>query len=210
MLNRTLARQLGHPSGILGRLVLGPLWNRRNAALNDLAFDRLSVEPDDRVLDVGFGGGYLLRRIAAATSRGLAAGADASPAMVAFASRRLRPALDEGRVELVRAAAEALPFPDGHFTKACSVNSLFYWREPRAAFSEIARVLRAGGAFVLVFTDRASLAGKAFAREGLSLYDADDARPLLEGAGFRVLGVEDARDRHRRFWCLVAARREPR
>lgn len=63
MIAKLMARQLGHPSGLVGRLILGPLWNRRNAALNDVAFDHLALRPHDRVLEVGFGGGYLIGRI---------------------------------------------------------------------------------------------------------------------------------------------------
>lgn len=36
MLARWMAQQLGRPSGIAGRSVLPRLFNRRNAALNDL------------------------------------------------------------------------------------------------------------------------------------------------------------------------------
>ena len=63
MFSRFLARQLACPTGVFGRWVLGPLWNRRNAVLNDAAFAALAPEPADRVLDVGFGGGYLLERL---------------------------------------------------------------------------------------------------------------------------------------------------
>lgn len=42
MVAKSQARQLAHPSGLFGRLILAPLWKRRNAALNDAAFERLA------------------------------------------------------------------------------------------------------------------------------------------------------------------------
>lgn len=54
-----LARELGNPSTIMGRLYLAPMWNRRNAALNNTAFEHLELQSHDRVLEIGFGGGYL-------------------------------------------------------------------------------------------------------------------------------------------------------
>jgi hypothetical protein len=36
ILQRYLAGLLSRPTGIVGRFVLGPLWNRRNAALDDV------------------------------------------------------------------------------------------------------------------------------------------------------------------------------
>ncbi len=56
-LGKFIAKQLGNPSAIVGNLILAPLWNRRNSALNDLAFDNLALSSQDRVLEVGFGGG---------------------------------------------------------------------------------------------------------------------------------------------------------
>ena len=77
---RWLAGQLADPGGPAG-ILLAPLWNRRNAALNDAAFDALALAADDRVLEVGFGGGYLLGRMAGRVSQGFVAGADVSAAM---------------------------------------------------------------------------------------------------------------------------------
>jgi tRNA G46 methylase TrmB len=82
---RFMARQLARPSGLFGRLFLAPLWNRRNSALNDIAFDQLVVRTDDRVIEIGFGGGYLLDRIAQVATDGFLAGVDASQTMAVSA-----------------------------------------------------------------------------------------------------------------------------
>jgi arsenite methyltransferase len=82
---RFMARQLARPSGLFGRLCLAPLWNRRNSALNDIAFDQLVVRTDDRVIEIGFGGGYLLDRIAQVATDGFLAGVDASQTMAVSA-----------------------------------------------------------------------------------------------------------------------------
>ena len=68
--DKFVAQQLGRPSGLIGQLILGPVWNKRNAALNDVAFDHLALNPHDRVLEVGFGGGYLLSRISTVVTEG--------------------------------------------------------------------------------------------------------------------------------------------
>jgi len=206
MLNRFLARQSGHPTGLLGWFVLGPLWNRRNAALNDLALAQLDLRSDDRVLEVGFGGGYLLGRMAAAVTEGSLDGVDISLEMADFVAHRHRDLIRRRLLTVYCAPAENLPFPDRVFTKACSVNSLFYWSDPAQALAEIARVLQDRGRLVLVFTDRASLERKGFAGHGLRLHDASEGQKLLTAAGFRLLRSIDAEDRHRRFTCLVGER----
>ncbi|MDX9953256.1 MAG: hypothetical protein RBT75_04135 [Anaerolineae bacterium] len=87
-LSRLIARQLNHPSGIVGHLLIGPLWTRRNSALNDAAFDTLDLSAHDRVLEVGFGGRYLLGRMSGVVIGGLLAGVDVSTAMVSVCQRR--------------------------------------------------------------------------------------------------------------------------
>jgi hypothetical protein len=57
--SKLVARQLGNPSGITSKIAAF-VWNRRNAALNDAVFDLLALESFDRVLEIGFGGGYLI------------------------------------------------------------------------------------------------------------------------------------------------------
>jgi SAM-dependent methyltransferase len=50
---------------------------------------------------------------------------------------------------VLRADVSALPFEDGSFDRAYSVNSVFFWPDPDAAFAEIYRVLRPGGLAVI-------------------------------------------------------------
>ena len=52
MMAKYVAGQLTAPSGVVGRWILAPLWNRRNSALNDFAFGSLALQPCDRVLEV--------------------------------------------------------------------------------------------------------------------------------------------------------------
>ena len=53
-------------------------------------------------------------------------------------------------VEFQVASAEKLPFSDGEFTHAFSMESLYYYADMLAALREIKRVLNHGGRFVTV------------------------------------------------------------
>lgn len=105
----------------------------------------LEIEPDDRVLDVGCGPGLGVALAAAVATRGFVAGVDASPTMLRQARHRNREAIGLGRVEVVAADAARLPFPDGHFGKAWSLNSLQFWPAPDTALRELRRVVTPGG-----------------------------------------------------------------
>jgi ubiquinone/menaquinone biosynthesis C-methylase UbiE len=207
MIFRFQARQLGNPNPLFAK-VFGPLWNRRNAALNEAAFELLALQPDDRVLDVGFGGGYLLSRMAAQVTDGFLAGVDISQALVAAGQKRFRALVAASKLDLQCARAEALPFPGGHFSKACSVNSIFYWENVPLALAELNRVLGAHGKLVLCQTSASGLAGKGFASH-VNRYEAQDVEQLLAVAGFEAIHVHHAADRYRAYFCLSGTKLSP-
>jgi SAM-dependent methyltransferase len=206
MLAEYVAGQLRAPSGIVGRLVLAPLWNRMNSALNDVAFDSLDLCLHDRVLEVGFGGGYLLGRIAAIVTSGYLAGVDASQSMVAYCEWRHRPLIEAGRLELRCTNAESLPYASVQFTRACSVNSLFYWADAPQAMAEMYRVLGEGGRLVICVTCKGCIESREFARHGLALLEDEDLCRLMEAVGFSRVTLSHASDRHREFACIIGMR----
>jgi SAM-dependent methyltransferase len=143
-----VARQSACPSGFLGRLI-GHVMARETAAANEAALALLELKPGDHVLEVGFGHGATIVRLAAAVGGGLVAGVDPSAAMCRMAALRNRPAAAQGRVEIRQAPAEAIPYPDGTFDKVVTVHTVYFWPDLALALGEIARVLKAGGRLVL-------------------------------------------------------------
>lgn len=84
-LAQQLAAQARKPSGWFGRLVMSRFFNMANRRINDLAIERLEIEPADQVLDIGCGGGYALPIMAELASVGKVHGADFSESMVQLA-----------------------------------------------------------------------------------------------------------------------------
>jgi ubiquinone/menaquinone biosynthesis C-methylase UbiE len=154
-----VAAQFDWPQGLGGRLA-GMVMARMNGPANRWAIELLEVRPGDRVLDIGCGPGLAVALAAARVDGGLAAGIDRSPIVIAQARRRNRRAITQGVVQLQVAAADELPFPDRHFTKACSVNALpAAPAELSSALREVRRVLTEGGRLVVVLRTRRDQAG---------------------------------------------------
>ena len=206
MFARNLARQLGQPSPATA-LLAAVLWNRRNKALNLAALQALSLAPDDRVLEIGFGGGYLLGQMVDRIADGFLSGVDIAPAMVALGKQRFRQEIKAGVMRLDCAPVEHLPYPPGIFTKVCSINSIFYWRDIEMAFQEIGRVLLRGGRLVLCFTQQESLERKSFA-DHIHRFETGEVVARLGAHGFRGFHLEQDADRHRRFDVVVCTKTE--
>jgi ubiquinone/menaquinone biosynthesis C-methylase UbiE len=98
-------------------------------------------------------------------------------------------------VEFQVASAEKLPFSDGEFTHAFSMESLYYYADMLAALREIKRVLNDGGRFVTVvdlFQENAPSAQWIDQlKVPVQFLSIADYRSLFEQAGF--VNVSDRR-----------------
>ena len=202
------ADQLRNPSGIFGRVVMSRFFDRSSRAINQQTMRSLALEPTDRVLEVGFGSGDLIAHMAPVVREGSVAGVDVSPDMVAVGAKRLASLVREGRVELRCASAEALPYDDGHFTKACTVNTVYFWPEPAEALKEFARVLHPGGTLVLAFSPAEAMRKmpKRLTEHGFTLYEPDAMRRLLEDAGFGGIEMVPGHGPRGDFVCAIGTK----
>lgn len=168
--------------------------------MNAQAFRTLDPRPGERILEVGFGGGALLRRIRSSGADAL--GVDLSDAVV----RRAR---SQG-FQAFQGSVDALPLPALAVDKAVSVNSLYFWPDLPAAVAELVRVIRPGGTMVLCFQTAQSVRAWPGHRFGFHAYDEIEIRSALEGAGFRVVAASaGSAPKLGEFICLGALRGAP-
>lgn len=198
---RLLADQFARPSGWLGRWLIGPWLDRIARAMNDLTLEVLAPQPSDRVLEIGFGGGGLLKKLIPAAAH--VTGVDVSQTMVERARRRFAGAIRDGRLALHEGQAEALPLEDDSVDEACSVSSVYFWKDAAAAMAELARVIRPGGRLVLCFEPPEELRKWPGHEYGFRLWRGDEIAQLMRDAGFG--GIQAAWGQGRKpdlFLCL--------
>ncbi|MGH3241670.1 MAG: class I SAM-dependent methyltransferase, partial [Spirillospora sp.] len=104
----------------------------------------LGVRPGERVLEVGYGPGGLIRRLVR-TPAGRVCGVDPSPAMRAMAGRHAPEA------ELRLGSAADTGFGDAEFDRVVSVNSVALWPCLERGLDELRRVTRPGGRVLIAW-----------------------------------------------------------
>ena len=146
----------------------------------------LTLGPEDRLLEIGCGGGMLLRD--ALRTGSAASGLDHSEDMVRLAAERAPGA------EVVRGRAEDLPFGDGSFTAAAMSIVLMFLPAPVKVLRECSRVLVPSGQ-IAVYTTGPRLRGTPAAPEPLAsrcfFYDDEALGRLADQAGFADVTVLD-------------------
>ncbi len=154
-------------------------WFAGKRRLVRAILDRVELPRDAAVLDVGCGTGGMF---AVTKALGRVTAVDASPLAIGFARRR-------GGVALARAALPDLPFADATFDLVTAFDVLYHQRvgDDRAAIAEIRRVLRPGGAFLVVDSALPSLrAAHDEAMHGARRYTVPELRAKLVDAGLAV------------------------
>jgi SAM-dependent methyltransferase len=177
-----LDRVARRPAGARARAVYGAEDVHDFARRAILA--ALSLRPGDRLLEIGCGGGLLLRDALATGAR--VTGLDHSEEMVRLAGE-LAPAAD-----VVPGSAEALPFGDAAFTAVAMSVVFIFLPEPLTVLRECRRVLAPGGRLA-VFTTGAELRGTPAAPEPFASrahFHTDEAlAALAREAGFTGAAV---------------------
>ncbi len=113
---------------------------RGHGRFTDVALASWDLRAEHRVVDVGCGNGWAVRRCIA-LGAGDGVGVDISAEMVALAT-------PPGSYQ--QATADALPFPEDSFSHVLSVETLYYAADPEAVLREWARVARPGARLMVL------------------------------------------------------------
>jgi ubiquinone/menaquinone biosynthesis C-methylase UbiE len=152
--------------------------------------EALALGPDDRLLDVGCGGGVFLRHVRETVGCDVA-GVDHSRDMVKLAA----PFAVHGR-------AEELPFADGEFTAVSCIVAFFFFPNPVRVLREMRRVLDPERGRVAVYTTAPEAKGTPAAPYPLATrghFHADEELVAFP----REAGFREARIAFREPWAQL-------
>ena len=183
--------ELGNPAkpqGEAGAQMLAQM-NEHHYAVSGWGIGHLHLQNDDRILDIGCGGGETLARLSALAPHGKLCGVDYSPVSVASSTQRNAPDISCGKMRIIEASVEHLPFDDNAFDRIVTVESFYFWPNPAENLKEVFRVLAKGGQFLII----ADIHGDAelsqddidnIQKYSLRNPSPDEFQHLLQNAGF--------------------------
>lgn len=205
---RRLAKQLGHPAGLAGRLVARRI-NQRNVKAVDAAVAALEVRDGQVVADIGFGGGIGLTRLLQSPAA-VIHGVEISDDMLRAARKTYKNAVASGRLQLHAGSMSALPLADASLDGLVTTNTIYFIEDLQPAFAELRRVLKPGGRAVIGIGDPDHMRDLPFTPYGFHLRPVDDVAGQLAAAGLtltdhRRLGPGEGPVHLRVFHVLVAS-----
>lgn len=183
-------------------------------------FTQFVVEPGDRVLDMGCGGGRHAFELYRRGARVVALDMDGEELKgVADMFAALQPEVPAAAgAQAVRGSAYGLPFADGSFDKIIAAEVLEHLPEDTQAMSELARVLKPGGRIAVTvprwLPEKVcwALSQDYHSNEGghVRIYTGAILRERLRAAGLDWQGQHHAHALHAPYWwlkCLVGVER---
>lgn len=180
-LTHYLSRQAAHPHGLGGQLI-GRLWIKETAKVNDAAVGLLAPAPGESILEIGYGPGRTVGLVAERSAKVI--GVDVSAEMLRLATRRNAALIDAQRVALTVNDGTRLPLENDSVDAILSVHNVYFWPDPDTTINEIVRVLRPGGRVLLVFRGAEHPLPGRLDRSVYRAVTTQDAIGWLESAGF--------------------------
>ena len=121
----TISGNPGKPVGEDGEKMLRRM-NESHYAVTGWALEHWKIRENDRILDIGCGGGATLKRMSEEVRDGHLTGVDYSATSLELSGKTNAEALQQGKMDLVEASVEKLPFAYNAFDKIITVERFYF------------------------------------------------------------------------------------
>ena len=138
----------GNPSGFIGKMMLSGM-NMGHTPMAKWGFAQFQVPSEGKMLDVGCGGGFNIKRMIERSANGMVFGVDISETSVKK-SKAVNKKYMGKRCDIFRASADDLPFEDNEMDLVTAFETVYFWPDMEKCFLEVKRVLKPGGKFVVI------------------------------------------------------------
>jgi SAM-dependent methyltransferase len=177
-----LAKQLRRPSGFFGNLV-AKMMEFRNRGFYKVIIGKLSPLQGEHILEIGYGPGLGIYKIASSFPDCRISGIDYSQLMYLKASNRNKKFIDKGTVHLQHGDVLTLEPGNVKFDKIFCVNVIYFWNDLNLAFTRIYNLLGKKGEF-LIYMDHMDSIEKVKFLADFCKYPIEEVEEKLKKAGF--------------------------
>ena len=182
---KELASQLSHPKGDNG-IATAKSMNVANDNMIRNVINQIDVFDNIDILEIGPGNGlhitYLFERNPTINYIGI----DISELMVQEANELNFEFTNKGKAIFKLTDGEIIEKENESINAIFTVNTLYFWKNPKEFLQEIFRVLKNDGQLILGFIPKSTMEKIPFSKYGFELYDNESVHNLLEEIGFKI------------------------
>lgn len=182
---REIALQLRHPQGHKG-IEIADMMHETNIGMTSAAIHLLQLEPYDTVLELGHGNGKHIPLLFNQQNSISYYGLEISELMHTSAIQAVAPLYPE-QAQFHLYNGNNLPWQAHTFTKIFTVNTVYFWENPKQMLEEIYRVLRAQCRFCLTFAHKDFMQTLPFTKYNFTLYDPSEIKNIIAQTSLRII-----------------------
>lgn len=202
-LNQYISKQFSSPVGIGGK-VISFVMNRQNRPLYDESIRLLASTDDDSILDIGCGNGFVMSLLTK-ESRCTLTGIDPSESIIKDAHRRYGRHIKEGRMCFQCKGTDTMSFADNSFSKAYTINTVYFWDNLNNTLSSIRKVLKPNGIFINTLYSNKTLDGFSHTDFGYKRFTIEQLTSAGHALGFFVKVIPILNGR---AYCVIYQRQD--
>ena len=190
---KEIAEQLRQPNGVFA-IQVGEKMNESNLQMNIQTIENLDLQPRNNVLEIGMGNGFFVKNLFYIENSITYAGCDFSEEMVKASICQNLDFVNIKKVNFYNANANNLPFANNTFDIIFSINTIYFWTNLEEVFSEIERVLKDNGKFILTIRPKHIMQNMPFIKYGFTTFSKNEIIEIVEKFGFSMIGVLEKKE----------------
>jgi ubiquinone/menaquinone biosynthesis C-methylase UbiE len=200
------SKQARKPEGLFGRFYMKRIFEKGNHELNTHVFKNLSLKNNDRILEIGFGPGTLLKDIGDCLDTGFIEGVDFSKAMVGLAKKKNRKHIKSGKVKLIQGDFNSTVFQPNSFDKIFTVNTLYFWSDPAQTTEKIYRALKLNGKVIIGYHAKEEMENSPLNQDIFKYYSKEDVEKLLSAHNFKEIQTLSTTKSGKPCYCCMGSK----
>jgi len=195
-----VAGNFRNPNGIGGKIAT-IIMNVINKNQYNTVLKNINIKDTDVVLDIGFGNGYLIKKLFKENINAKIYGLEISMDMLNKVTARNKQKINNGTLKLLLENISKTSFEDNLFDKIYTVNTIYFWNELDKCFSEIRRTLKPNGIFINAFYSKEHLDKIIFSKYGFNKYTIGEIKTITEKNGLRT--IETIEVTKNKSYCII-------
>ncbi|MEX1192464.1 MAG: class I SAM-dependent methyltransferase [Brumimicrobium sp.] len=184
---KELAAQLSKPKGLPG-VEVAEIMHETNKRMTLHSIERLSITDNENILELGHGNCSHLSEML--KPKMTYCGLEVSDLMNKEAIRINQQYIDNQQAIFYLYDGLKIPFKDNFFDKAFTVNTIYFWTDPKYLIAELYRVLKPKGILNITFALKKFMQQLPFTKYGFTLYDNDKIKRLIDTSPFTIINID--------------------
>ena len=204
MLNKFIkyvGNNFGNPNGIGGKITT-KIMNIMNQKQYKTVLKNINLEPNNIILDIGFGNGYLIQKLFKQNIPVSIYGIDISKDMFDNVISKNKQYVNNGNLKLFVEDIGKTSFENNMFDKLYTINTVYFWNDLEKCFSEIKRILKINGIFMNVIYTKEHLDKIMFSKYGFRKYSVGEMEKITIENGMEI--IETIEIIKNKSYCIIS------